>query len=147
MDLTILLGDSAQVSPDNKVHALGLGWTATRTPLPPHAVIILFDIPWNETNHVFVAKVRLVDADGNPVHQLTPMGEQPIEVEAQFEAGRPPGLPPGTSLTMPLAFNLPPGTPVRPGRYEWRVEVDGEERANWRRGFLVVEQQASPRVA
>ena len=87
MDAQLLLADSAQVAPESgKVYALGLGWTATVTPLPPQAVIILVDVDWDETNVQHEAVVRLVDADGRPVTVSGPDGDHQIEVQARFES-------------------------------------------------------------
>ena len=66
-----------------------------------------------------------------PVVVDTEAGRQAIEVRGDFEVGRPPGVPMGASLDVPIAVNLPP-LPVAPGnRYEWRLTVDGEAREGW----------------
>ncbi|GAA3430963.1 hypothetical protein GCM10018954_005640 [Kutzneria kofuensis] len=138
MDLTILLADAAQVSHDQKVSALGLGWTATQAPLPPHAVVVFFEIDWNETNQRVHTKIILVNADGHPVRQQTETGEQEIFAEGEMEFGRPPGLPAGTPITFPITFGIAPGIQLPSGRYEWRASVDGHEKTHWRRAFLVM---------
>jgi hypothetical protein len=38
---------------------------------------------------------------------------------------------------MPLTLNIPGGIPLEPGIYEWRVEVDGFERATAIEAFIV----------
>jgi hypothetical protein len=64
-----------------------------------------------------------------------------VRVEAQFEAGRPPGLLPGTPLAQPIVFGHPPGLPLPPGRYEWQVTINGAMKEGWRRSFTVVAPQ------
>jgi hypothetical protein len=118
MDVTVLLADAAQTAKDGKVYALGLGWSNTTTPLPAQAVVVLFEVPWDETNQQFNAVLQLVDADGHAVQQSTPMGEQPVRVDINFEAGRSPGMIRGSSTTMPIAIQLPPSLPLLPGRHE-----------------------------
>jgi hypothetical protein len=138
MDAQLLLADSAQVAADNgKVYALGLGWTATTTPLPPQAVIILVDVDWDETNQPHDAVISLVDADGYPVLVSTPIGEQELKVEARFESGRPAGWPPGAPLRVPLSFAVGQGLPLAPGRYTWRLAIDGQHQSGWEASFLV----------
>lgn len=58
-------------------------------------------------------------------------------LEAAAEAGRAPGAIHGTSVRMPLTLNIPAGIPLEPGIYEWRVEVEGYERATAVEAFIV----------
>jgi hypothetical protein len=58
--------------------------------------------------------------------------------EAAAEAGRPPGAIHGTAVRMPLTLNIPPGIPLEPGVYEWRVEVEGFEMATEVEPFTVI---------
>ena len=137
MDAQILLADAAQASPDGKVHALGIGWSTTVTPLPPQAVIVLIKVPWDVSNDKHMAVVELHDGDGEPVEIQGPLGMQPVRVEAEFETGRPPGLPKGTPIDLPLAFNLGAGMPLQPGRYVWELTINDERKDGWRAAFLV----------
>jgi hypothetical protein len=92
------------------------------------AVAIKVDIPWNDANRKYQFKLALFDEDGQAVIVPTPTGDRPIQVEGGFEAGRPPGLKPGTPLDFALAINLGP-LPLRPGaRFAWGFLVDGEEK-------------------
>jgi hypothetical protein len=95
--VSLLLADSAQADQSGKVHALGLGWTTTTTPLPPFALVIFLDIDWDETNQPHNLRCELLSEDGEPVRVPGPFGQQPIVVEAQAEAGRPPGAIHGTA--------------------------------------------------
>ena len=64
----------------------------------------------------------------------TDRGRRPVVIEAEFEVGRAPGAKPGTPITVPFALNLGP-QPLQPGRYEWRLTVNGETRDDWRVAF------------
>lgn len=137
MEAQILLADAAQTSPDGKVHALGLGWSTTTTPLPPHAVVILIKVPWDVSNDKHVAVVELHGGDGEAVEVPGPMGMQTVKIEAEFETGRPPGLPKGSPIDLPLTFTLGGGIPVPAGRYVWELTIDDEKKDAWRAAFLV----------
>jgi hypothetical protein len=137
MDAQLLLADAAQTSPDGKVHALGLGWSTTVTPLPPQAIIVLVKVPWDVTNVTHTAVIELLGSDGEAVLLPGPEGLQPLRIEADFETGRPPGLPRGTPIDLPLTFGVSPGMPLPPGRYVWQLSIDGEHKDDWRAAFLV----------
>ena len=137
MDAQIFLADAAQTSPDGKVHALGLGWSTTVTPLPAQSVVILIRVPWPLSNDKHLAVVELLGSDGEPVQIPGPEGMQPVKVEAEFETGRPPGLPKGTPIDLPLTFSLGPGMPLQPGRYVWELTIDGQKKDGWQAAFLV----------
>jgi hypothetical protein len=60
----------------------------------------------------------------------TPIGEQKVEVAAEFEVGRPPGLKPGTPIDVALAFNIgpipvPPRGPLRLAMLDQRQDDRG----------------------
>ncbi len=125
MRIHLLLADSAQAEPTGKVHALGIGWTVTSTPTPPAALIAMIWVEWHEANQKFNLTGSLVDGDGKEIDVDGPDGFGPVKFEGAIEAGRPPGLPPGTDQMMPLVVNLGPGLKLTPGhRYEWRVRID-----------------------
>jgi hypothetical protein len=128
--LTLMLADSAQAV-DNKLFILGGGWTLLGPVPGPTAIAILIEVPWDETNRQHVLKLELVDSDGQPVMVNTPQGAQPLQIAANFEVGRPPGIAPGSAITMPMAINLGP-LPTKPAtRYEWRCSIDGAGREEW----------------
>lgn len=137
MEATILLADAAQTTPDGKIHALGLGWAVTVTPLPPQAIVVLIRVPWDQSNDPHTAVMELHNADGQLMTVPGPLGEQPMRMQAEFETGRPPGIPKGTPLQVPLAISVGSGLPLQPGRYEWRLTIDGGHEDDWRAGFLV----------
>lgn len=136
--VSLFLSDAAQADAQSgKVHALGLGWRQCQTPTPPFALVLFLDIDWDETNKQHQLKCQLLTADGDPVVVPGPHGPQRILFEAAAEAGRAPGAIHGTSVRMPLTLNIPAGIPLEPGIYEWRVEVEGYERATAVEAFIV----------
>src|SRR5580765_7312875 len=125
MEAHILLADAAQRSPEGKIHALGLGWTVTSTPLPPQSVVVFIKVPWDQANEPHQALLTLIDEDGRPVMPHGPEGGE-VEIQTDFETGRPAGVPRGMPLDVALTFAIAPGMPLPPGGYVWRLEIDGE---------------------
>jgi hypothetical protein len=137
--ISLFLADYAQADQSSgKVTAVGLGWTTCPTPLPQFSVVIILDIEWDETNAPHRLTCELLTADGQPVMVPGPMGSQPMAFAANAEAGRPPGAIHGTAARLPLTVTVGPGTALEPGRYEWRVSVEGFEGATATESFLVI---------
>lgn len=145
MKISLFLADAAQADPQSgKVNALGLGWRQCQTPTPAFALVLFVDIDWDETNEQHKLKCQLLTTDGEPVSIPGPQGPQKIQFEANAEAGRPPGAIHGTSVRMPLTLNIPAGMQLDPGMYEWRVEVEGFERATVVEAFIVIGPPPAP---
>ena len=133
----MLLADSAQVA-EGKLYVLGAGWDQIGPGPMPSAIALLFQVPWDLTNKRHRWRMELVDSDGEPVVLPTPMGrEEPVQLQGEFEVGRPPGVPAGTSLNVPAAITLGP-LPLEAGRrYEWRLTLGKESHEDWRLAFNV----------
>ncbi|SIJ34532.1 Uncharacterised protein [Mycobacteroides abscessus subsp. abscessus] len=141
MKATVLLADSAQADPNGKVHALGLCWSVTGTPTPAHALVVLIEVAWDETNKKIPFHAELVDGDGNSVVIDSPVGQQPLQLDGVVEAGRPPGMPPGTAVRIPFCTQIGAGLNLVVGqRYEWRFSLNGESHEDWSASFTVVKQ-------
>ncbi|HUH72210.1 MAG TPA: hypothetical protein VLZ05_27140 [Mycobacterium sp.] len=139
MKISLFLADAAQADVQSgKVNALGLGWRQCQTPTPAFSLVLFLDIDWNETNKQHKLTCQLLTTDGNPVVMTGAHGPQRISFEASAEAGRPPGAIHGTSVRMPLTLYIPGGIPLEPGIYEWRVEVEGFEKATAVEAFVVI---------
>lgn len=138
MRATVLLADAATQDGSGKIHALGLGWSVTSTPLPPCALVVLFRVPWHGANQKHTFVLRLIDADGRAV-AISQGGETTlVGIEGHFEVGRPPGLPAGTDLDQNLCIPVTGGFELTPGAsYEWRLEVDGRHEQDWLARFTV----------
>jgi hypothetical protein len=141
MEATLLLCDAAEAI-NGKLYILGGGWSITG-PMPvPFALALRIEVPWSEANRKIHAKVELVDADGRPVSVPDQFGnQQSVQIEFDFEVGRPPGLVRGTPLDATAALTIPP-LPLSPGnRYAWRLEIDGESKPHWQAAFATREVQ------
>ena len=133
--MTILLADYAVVA-DGKLTVVGGGWSQTGPDPSSFAIALLIQVPWDQANTVHTFSVELLDADGAPVVAEADEGDEPVVFGGEFEVGRPPGIKPGTPLDFPVAVTSTP-MPLEPGRYEWRLTIDGEARADWTLPFTV----------
>jgi hypothetical protein len=136
----MLLADHAQVA-DGKLFISGGGWAFCGPGAVPCSVVLLFHVPWQQTNEKIPFALRLIDEDGYPVPQSE--GQQPIGITGQLEAGRPAGMLPGTEINVPIAFNvvlnLPPAR-----RYTWVLEADGHTEESWRLSFATRQAPGTP---
>jgi hypothetical protein len=139
---TLLLADYAVVS-DGKLTIVGGGWSQTGPEPASFGIGLLIQVPWDQANPPLAVSVELLDADGAAVAFETDEeeGEQPVAFGGEFEVGRPPGLKPGTPLDFPVAVNSTP-LPLEPGRYEWRLTIDGDSRQDWTLAFTVRAEDA-----
>jgi len=100
------------------------------------AIALKVDVPWDQANSRHRWRLELVDADGQPV-LLGEEAQTPVEIEQEFEIGRPAGVKPGTALDFVVAINIQP-LPLEPGRqYSWQLTIDGEGREDWRLPFSI----------
>ena len=90
MRVTIMLADAAQEA-GGKLYILGGGWSVTGPEIPPSAVAMKIDVPWDQANVRHTWMLELVSEDGVPVE----IEGQPVRLEGEFEVGRPPGAAPG----------------------------------------------------
>lgn len=138
MDITLLLCDAVQVS-GGKLFVLGGGWNGLLKMQPGPAsmgLAVLVVVPWNETNQRHRIKATLVTQDGAAVMNE----DRPVVVEGEFEVGRPPGTPAGSSLNVPLAINI--SVDIAPGGYRWELAIDGSVEA--RTSFTVSAGPSQP---
>ena len=118
---------------EGKLYILGGGWSVTGPQPVPMAIALKIDVPWDQANTRHRWRLELVDADGQPF-QLPEEGGA-VEIEQEFEIGRPPGIKPGTALDFVVALNVPP-LPLEPNaQYAWRLTIDGEGSDDWRLPF------------
>ncbi|MEJ2869774.1 hypothetical protein WCD74_18545 [Actinomycetospora sp. OC33-EN08] len=123
---SLILCDAATAEPTSgKVNMLGAGWSVTSSPTGPQAVAVLIKIPWDRTNQQIPLRLQLMTTDGAPVRLEQAEGDGRVGAEAHVEAGRPPGTAPGSHISAAFVLNVAP-LPLPAGRYEWRLEIDGD---------------------
>jgi hypothetical protein len=116
----LLLADHSEAI-NGKVYMVGGGWNVLRMPELPlewgFHIALGLDVGWDETNTNHEIQVELHDPDGNE------LGEG---LTAEFEAGRPPGMPPGQEqrLVISIATRVEFETS---GPHAAVVNADGEE--------------------
>lgn len=131
---TLMLADAAQAA-EGKLYILGGGWNIIGPAPSPTAIAMHLEVSWDLSNVRHQWRLDLVDSDGEAVMIATPLGDQALVLQGEFEVGRPAGVTPGTGLGIPLAINLGP-LPLAPGRrYEWRLTIGDESDENWRLAF------------
>ena len=127
MKTTLLLCDNAQ-EVGGKLYILGGGWSIYRGSPVTMALAVKISVPWDGANVPHEFSARLVTEDGTDPALPGPEGTTVptrIEFQGRFEAGRPPGLAPGSDLDAPWVVNIA-GLPLAAGRYEWQVQIDGD---------------------
>lgn len=124
----MLLAHSAELDQRANVHALGLGWTTTPTPVPQHALVIFVEVNWSELGTSFPIRAELIDSDGNPVAHTE---------DSTINARRHIVHPEGTPVTIPFIATIPAMKLDEGQRYQWRVMINGEMHEDWLAGFTV----------
>jgi hypothetical protein len=121
----LFLANGAEVR-DGLTYVLGGGWTrcwASDGKLPHQRqlfVVIMFRVPWDETNRQHSLRVRVLDDDGANL-----LGEEG-GATGSFNKGRQADLHVGASQSLPVALALPV-TLEREGIYHVAVDVDEQE--------------------
>lgn len=127
----ILLCDHAAVA-DGKLYIAGGGWSLASA--MRGYIALQLRIPWDQANHRQSVTLALLDQDGNGI----PFGEEHVNlIGIELEVGRPPGLPRGTDLDVPLAIPLPL-VDLAPGGYEWVLQVNGAGDDHWHLPFVIM---------
>ena len=143
MKVTLLLADAAQAV-DGKLYILGGGWSLIGPGPVPMALALKIEVPWTEANHQHLLRIALLDEDDRPVIVPTPTGDQPFELRAPFEVGRPAGLALGTPLDVTLALNMAP-IPLQAGRrFVWRCFINERTEDYWQVSFSTRPQPPPP---
>lgn len=134
--MSLVLADYAQAV-QGKLYVTGAGWNLKAEAPAPMAIAAIVGVPWGETNSKHKAEFELVDANGKPFQVQTPTGSQALNVAAEFEVGRPVGVPQGITFNVPIAINLIP-LPIPVGDYVWIGKINGQGRNEWRLPFTVL---------
>ncbi len=119
----LMVADSAQVAGD-KLYLLGGAWRFLRAQKLPvnHSLAIAVGllVDWMETNHRHQLKAELRSEDTK---------QRIVEVDAEFEQGRPPGFPAGMEQRVLMALNVTPRFESS-GPYAVSLLVNGHEIAS-----------------
>jgi hypothetical protein len=134
INVTMVLADHAQVA-DQKLFIAGGGWTDMNG-AAPFALAMLIEVPIEQTGTQHTFAVDLIDSQGQPALMPTPQGMMPVHNEMTMQVERPDDAPTTSSFVNPFVIKFGP-MPVAPANYEWRLQVDGEARENWRLPFRV----------
>lgn len=131
---TMILADSAQVA-EGKLFVLGGGIAIVPAQPQPMALALLLQVPWDRGEERLDWVCELLDEDGVPVL----VGDLPVMVNGQFQAGRPAHWPEGAPLAVPIAINFS-ALPLQPSRrYTWRLTIDGATEPEWQTSFSVAD--------
>lgn len=139
LSVNMLLCDSAQVAA-GKLFILG-GGVASIGPKPqPLALALQITVPWDRANIPHDWRIELFDEDGHAVM----VGGKPVVVRGKFEAGRPPGLRPGSPLGVSLAITLTPLPLPGGSSYTFALSIDDRTQPDWRVRFFVKPKPPPP---
>ncbi|MEO8529456.1 MAG: hypothetical protein ABI435_10290 [Pseudolysinimonas sp.] len=119
MNLSVHLADAAQPDQFGKVSALGLGWSQIATPMPPHALVVFVEFDPSDVEQTHPFSVDLVDEDGQTVMVG---GEQAFHGEGGIQMAMSMASAPGAPVVQAMAFPVPPGIALPPGR-RWAYRV------------------------
>lgn len=121
MDLGFLLLADHSESINGKVYMVGGGWNVLRLPELPHEwgfhITVGLDVGWEETNTSHEVAISVHDPDG------VELGEG---LTAEFEAGRPPGMPAGQEQRLVISIGISASFETA-GPHAAIVEADGNE--------------------
>jgi hypothetical protein len=116
----LLLADHSEAV-NGKLYMVGGGWNVLRLPELPHEwgfhITLGLDVGWDETNTSHELTVNLHDPDG------IELGEG---LTAEFEAGRPPGMPAGQEQRLVMSVGAAAEFTTS-GPHAAVVHADGEE--------------------
>lgn len=117
----LILADFAQVF-GGKLSMMGGGWSQINVQKFPHiqsfSVATSISVPWAHTNEKHNIKITMVDEDGQ---------QEPFKIEGEFEVGRAPGIKPGSSQRLMMAFTVNSLKFTEPKVYSIISFVDGQE--------------------
>lgn len=106
----LILCDYARVV-ENKLYLMGGGWDTLNVgagfpTVQQCAIAASILVPWSETNHTHTLRIEIVDEDQKSL----------VDLQGEFEAGRPVGMPSGHPQRIQLAVQMTLEIP-HPGTY------------------------------
>jgi hypothetical protein len=116
--LVLHTADSASVDDRSKAYALGLGWTHTRSPTPPMALLAFIDLEPDEVPTDISIHIELMDSSDRLVHFQPHGGDEqgpPVMIDGRVEASTPDEYPyQGEPIRVPFVVQLGPGIVLAP---------------------------------
>ena len=133
----MLLADYAVVS-DGKLTIVGGGWSQTGPEPAAFGIGLLIQVPWDQREH---ACTRSPWSCSTRTEAPSPSRQTRTTITrwrsgASSRSGDRPGSSPelrSTSRWRSTRLRLP----LEPGRYEWRLTIDGDSREDWTLPFTV----------
>jgi Family of unknown function (DUF6941) len=134
----LLLADHSEAV-NGKLYMTGGGWNVLTLPELPHEwgfhIALGVDVAWDETNTRHSLAVNVHDPDG------AELGEG---FQAEFETGRPPGMPAGQEQRLVMSIGTTT-TFSTAGPHAAVVQVDDEELGR-ARFYLIEDQPQAPEM-
>lgn len=117
----LLIADFAEAF-NGKIYVQGGGWDTmtANSPFPLRrnvAIALGLRVPWEETNQRHTVRLVVLNEDRQAELAVA---------EGEVEVGRAPGIPPGQSQLVPVAFTIPLAFDA-PAAFSVRLSLDGEE--------------------
>lgn len=132
LTVDMMLCDAAQVS-GGKLFILGGGLAVIGPKPQPLALALQITVPWDQANVQHQWRIQLFDEDG---HQVS-VKDKPVVIQGKFEAGRPPGMRPGSPLGVSLAISLTPLPLPGGSSYAFGLTINDQTGPDWRSRFFV----------
>ncbi|MEW6553567.1 MAG: hypothetical protein AB1384_04700 [Actinomycetota bacterium] len=127
LEIMVMLCDAAEVV-EGKFFILGGGWDICNALINHMGLAVDIKVGWTETNQDHRFELELQTEDGEKVMVGEP--SSPVIVEGNFNAGRPPNVPPGSPISVKQALNFT-NLKLEPGkRYRWEIRIDGSPEAH-----------------
>lgn len=115
----LILADKAELV-NGKLYMMGGGWDHLNvSELPKRksfSIAVAIEVPWTRTNEKHKMEIEITDED----HK-----ESLAKIDAQFQVGRPPLMPSGSSQRVKMAFTVESFEFKQPGLYVIQSSVNG----------------------
>jgi hypothetical protein len=127
IDVHLILCDAASNDANGKVHMLGAGWSITRTPTTPHAVVAMVGFPASEIpdDGSLPITLCLYGPDDQPVVARAGDAELTLRSEGILTVGNPlvdADVAADAPIKAVYSLSVAP-LPLPPGQYRWSITV------------------------
>jgi hypothetical protein len=130
----MMLAESARIV-NRKLTLKGGGWNAIHAIDMPLTLAGQVFLPWSARAQHCHLHLTLVDQDGGAIT----ISDHAVEATARIDYRPDPGIASGHECVVPFVFAMPvTAAQLGPGRYEWRLSVDGQINELWNVSFTVL---------